>query len=128
MGRSPFFSIKDIYRPSSDTFPEIMALQVGQKVSINVESIPSQEFGIHRSISLYKYIPSTVSSQIEYVVESIDYVPRLSEIGLTAFALRDPRIPSSEHITGWVITSDGYVRETEHFSILYKLSRFHIIE
>jgi len=128
MGRSPFFSIKDISRPSSSTFPGIMELQVGQKVSIDVESISTFQFGIPRSISVYEYTPSAISSDIEYLVESTNYAPGLSEIGLHAFALRDPRIPSSEHITGWVITSDGYVRETEHFSILYKLSRFHIIE
>ena len=126
MGRSPFFSIKNIECPPSVPVPELMTLQVGQIVSINFESFSVGT--IPRSISTYGYTPSCSNSHINYVVESTDYVPELSKIGLSAIALRDPKIPEDEHIVGWVITSDGYVREIEHFGILYKIQTLKIIE
>lgn len=107
---------------------ELTSLKVGQKVKISVQSVSTYQFGIPRSISVYDYTPSDISSHIVYVVESTDYAPGLAEIGLNAIVFKDPQIPESEHIIGWVITSDGYVRETEHYSILYKLNSLHVIE
>mgnify|MGYP003350938062 FL=1 len=61
-------------------------------------------------------------------MDSDDYAPGLSEINLRAIGLRDPRIPTKDHITGWVITTDGYIRETEHFGILHRLNDIEILE
>lgn len=121
MGRYPFFSIHQM-------LSKLTSLKVGQKVNFSVKPVSSRDFGVHRSISVYEYTPSAISSHIVYVVETNDYAPGLSEIGLKAFALKDPQIPDSEHIIGWIITSDGYIRETEHFTIISKLDRLEIIE
>lgn len=133
MGRSPFFTIHQICRPSVDQsltnlqmLTELVSLKVGQKVKFSVKQV--YEFGISRSISVYDYTPSAISSHIEYVVTSTNYAPGLSEIELKAFALKDPSISDKKHIVGWIITSDGYIRETEHYTILYKLDSLKIIE
>jgi hypothetical protein len=134
MGRSPFFTVESIQRPPIDQTSEnlillksLQSLKKEQKVKINIASVPSH-FGLPRSISIYEYTPSAVSSDIVYEVTSSNYEPALGEIGLSAIALRDQRIPEVEHITGWIITSDGYIRETEHYTILYKLNGLKIIE
>ncbi len=134
MGRSPFFSLNQICRPFVGQSLEnlmllesLRSLKQGQKIKISFVGVPSH-FGLPRSISVYEYTPSAVTSDVVYDVTSSDYEPALGEIGLSAIALRDQRIPEAEHITGWIITSDGYIRETEHFGVLYRLSGIEILE
>jgi len=134
MGRSPVFTIGQINCPPVEPSPVLdmlASVKSGQKVKITLqEHKPDhyQKFGIPRSVSVYEYTPSQISSSIEYVVDSDDYAPGLSEINLRAIGLRDPRIPTKDHITGWVITTDGYIRETEHFGILHRLNDIEILE
>ena len=135
MGRSPFFTVESIQLPPIDQSPEnlellklLCSLKTGDKVSINIESRPASIVGIPRSISTYNYTPSSLSKYITYVVTSDNYAPGLSAIGLVAIALADPSIPEDIHIDGWVITSDGFIRETEHFTILCKLNGLEIVE
>jgi hypothetical protein len=134
MGRSPFFTVESIQRPPIDQTPEnlillesLQSLKKGQKIKIYYGVVPTH-YGIPRSISTYEYTPSAVSSNIVYEVTTTDWAPYLSTINLTAIALRDQRIPDTVHITGWIITSDGYIRETEHYTILHKLNGLEIVE
>ena len=134
MGRSPSFTIESIQVPSVDQTTEnlemikdLNSLKEDQKVQITFKS-EFDKFGIYRSISCYDYTPSELSPHITYVVTSNNYEPCFAKIGLNVFALKDPIIPNDIHMTGWVITSDGYIRETEHFTILYKLTGIKIIE
>jgi hypothetical protein len=134
MGRSPFFTVGQIVCPPIEPSPSLdilASVKSGQKVKITLQEHKSdhyQKFGIPRSISVYDYTPSHVSSTIEYVVETDNYIPELSEINLRAIGLRDQRIPTKDHIIGWVITTDGYIRESEHFGILHKLNCIEILE
>ena len=134
MGRTPFFSYDKICRPRVDQsltnlqlLTELQDLQAGQKIKIEFVGVPTH-FGIPRSISVYEYTPSEISSEITYVVDSTNYEPGIASVGLRAIALRDPQISEAEHITGWVITSDGYFRDTEHYTIFYRLKNLTILE
>ena len=134
MGRSPFFTIESIMCPEIEQTSEnlqlleqLKSLKENQRVKITVKCM-ADKLGPSRSISKYEYTPSNVSKRITYNVISTNYAPGLSKIGLVAYLLKDPSIPDEKHINGWVITSDGYIRETEHFSIQFKLHSLQIIE
>ena len=130
MGRSPFFSIDTIVRPPIEQtesnlkmIQTLQSLNKGQCVRITLESTGS----VCRSISVYEYEPSPISSYIVYDVISTNFQPELADINLYAIALKDPTIIDSKHIIGWVITTDGYIRESEHYTIKYKLKSIEIV-
>lgn len=131
MGRSPFFTIHQIVRPPVEQTDEnlkiiqtLSTLVEGQHVRFTCERIDN----LTRTISVYEYTPSPISKHIVYDVVSTNLQPELADINLNAIALKDPAINSSQHIIGWVITSDGYIRETEGYGINYRLKSIEIVE
>ena len=132
MGRSPFFTINQIYQPPVEQSDEnlkiiqtLSTLVEGQRVRFTCVPV---YYGLTRTISVYEYTPSNISHDIVYDVVSTNFEPALADINLTAIALKDPAIISSQHIIGWVLTTDGYIRETEGYGIKYKLNSIEIVE
>jgi hypothetical protein len=123
MGRSPFFTLSQVELSSPTSASDALNdLKVGQLVRFSFgQYIDVTGFsGIHRSISTYQYSPSAVSNNITYEVTSIDAIPAFDELGLRVISLidinhHDPKM----HMNGWYITTDGYVRECEHFGIQF---------
>ena len=121
MGRSPHFTLSQVELPhptsASDALKE---LTVGKRVGftfghcVDDSGLPV----VCRSISTYAYIPSAISNNITYEVTSIDAIPAFAQLGLRVISLIDVHHSNpSMHMDGWYITTDGYVRECEHFGI-----------
>lgn len=122
MGRSPFFTLSQVELPlPTDASEALNELKVGQFVQFsfgkycpNTSGLP----GVYRSISTYEYIPSAVSSRLTYQITSIDAIPAFHDIGLRVISVIDVNHSNPKmHMNGWYITTDGYVRECEHFGI-----------
>ena len=133
MGRSPFFTLNDIpLMKPTDASDALKKLQPGQTIKFRL-STPKYSHEnpfpmLPRSVSTYDYIPSRVSQNITYIVEHVDYITSLSEIGLRVIALIDSKHHSpSEHMYAWYVTTDGYIRECEHFGLLYSIESIEVI-
>lgn len=123
MGRSLTFTLEDIYypKPLPSSF-DLSTLKVGENIKIHYEKEKQEESrGLERSVSCYGKIPSPISDISIYVVESIDYQQDL-ENNIRVIVVRDINIHQDNHIYSWCITTDGYIREIEHFGILYKIN------
>lgn len=131
MGRSPFFTLSDVPTHSATTTSEIIkSLKKGQKIRMNLTNFQSDKSGcnIHRSISTYSYEPSALRSGKTYVVQEIDYIPVFNQINLRVIALIDSHHPHPEnHMYGWYVTTDGYIRECEHFGIMKVVESIEIL-
>jgi len=121
MGRSPFFTLSQVERPQpTDASDALKNLKVGELVQFSFARYTAEGDTprVFRSISTYSYVPSVVSSNITYKITSIDAIPAFDEIGLRAISLIDVNhYDPMNHMDGWYITTDGYVRECEHFGI-----------
>lgn len=122
MGRSPFFTLSQVeLPPPTDASEALTELKVGQFVQFsfgkycpNTSGLP----GVYRAISTYEYTPSAVSSILTYQITSIDVIPAFHELGIRVISLIDVNHTNPKmHMDGWYITTDGYVRECEHFGI-----------
>jgi hypothetical protein len=125
MGRSPNFVFnRDVEFPvHRDTAPIISELVPGQQVRLAVDNFftsseddPYVPHFVTRTVSTYNFTPSPVEGVV-LVVDNIDCDENFVSRGLRCIAFRDPMIPKHEHIYAWVVTTDGYVRETEHYGI-----------
>lgn len=123
MGRSLTFTMDDIYypKPLPSSF-DLSSLKVEENIKIYYEKEKQEEpRGLQRSVSCYRKNPSPISDISVYVVESIDYQQDLKN-NIRVIVVRDININKDNHIYSWCITTDGYIREIEHFSILYKIN------
>ena len=122
MGRSPHFTLSQVELPHPTSASDALKdLKVGQRVRfsfgrrIDETGLPL----VYRAISTYEYTPSAVSNNITYEVTSIDAIPAFAQLGLRVISLIDVHHSNpSMHMDGWYITTDGYVRECEHFGIM----------
>ncbi len=81
-----------------------------------------------RTVSTYDYEPSVFSEHLEYRVIHTDFYQDLAQFGLRAISFIDTQHTNpTNHIDTWVITTDGYVREAEHFGLLYTLASVKIL-
>jgi hypothetical protein len=90
-----------------------------------MDSLYSQR--VHRTPSTYRCATSPIDAQ-ELVVDEIDIDSSLNKHGVRALALRDPSIPKEAHMYAWFVTTDGYVRECEHYGIMCMLATVEVIE
>lgn len=120
MGRSPFFNIDNIELPEEKPACAaiLKALQPGQRVRVTCSD--RYEARAHRTPSNYGYATSSYYDT-ELIVDSINIDPALNKLGIRAIALREPGISESDHFYTWYITTDGYVRECEHYGIMHML-------
>lgn len=116
MGRSPFFN------PGQINFPK--SLPVSDKLSKLVKGdyvwlmigMNSKPMSVCRTVSTYSYLTS--STNIRLIVDSINYEKNIFDgTEVRCIVFRDPDIPPDNHMYSWCITTDGYMRETEHFGI-----------
>lgn len=124
MGRSLMFSYNNISKPAPISIDVLSLLKrrfIVSNFSIK-KGIESNEFmpsTVTRSPSTYKYRESLINPGIQYIVDNDNYDPTLfAKTGLRAFALRDVSIQEDNHIATWIITTDGYVRESEDYGII----------
>jgi hypothetical protein len=129
MGRSPFFTLSHIELPSPTSTSDALAkLTVGQIVRFTFANVPYQKCQLPRAISTYGYTPSGISKDITYQVTSTDAIPCFSQIGLRAISLIDINHSNPQlHINGWYITTDGYVRECEHFGTNFVIDEVFVL-
>ncbi len=115
MGRSPTFSFsRDVVFPKpSPSSTKISQLVVGQQIKLTTKRF--KPFIVCRSASTYRLATSSVHSVL--VVDSIDYDAEFHSNGIRCIVLRNPSVPLDGHIYTWVLTTDGYIRESEHFGI-----------
>ena len=127
MGRSPLFEFKKYveFLEELSSSDELTGLLVGQHVILNINSYTttpvqrSQPMTLCRSISTYdKY---TSSTQTTLVVDHIDFDTDFNEHGIRCIVLRDPDISIENHMYAWCVTTDGYLREIEHYGIIGKV-------
>lgn len=122
MGRSPFFKIDSIELPEEKPACAAIleALQPGQRVRITCSEDKEYHVGVHRTPSNYGYATSSYYDT-DLIVDSINVDSALNKLGIRAIALREPDISESDHFYTWYITTDGYVRECEHYGIMHVL-------
>jgi hypothetical protein len=124
MGRSPDFSLFSIEQPQHVPSATILEqLKVDEQVQITFsEPYADHEQRIFRAVSVYYCEPSHLSKHNTYRVTDINYHPVFQQIGLRVITLIDVNHPNpSNHIDAWVITTDGFIRECEHFGLMYKI-------
>ena len=124
MGRSPYFSVSHIEQPQHVQSANVLQqLKVEDLVQITFSNPHNdREQHIYRAVSLYYNEPSPLSSHATYRVSDTNYHPEFEQIGLRVITLIDVDHPNpSNHIDAWVITTDGFIRECEHFGLMYKI-------
>jgi hypothetical protein len=129
MGRSPFFTLSNV--PLLPTLPssvQLKQLKVGDKIKISFSERTDEKAGFPaRSVSTYDYVPSPLSTELVYVITNTDVCSSFHEIGLNLISvISASHLDPSNHMDGWYITTDGYIRECEHFGILYKIDSIEI--
>lgn len=130
MGRSPFFTLASIERPAPvDGIDDMIApLQANMRVKFTFVTKRGDEDRLIRSISTYLYEPSPVSNILVYKIVSTDAIPEFTEVGLKVISVISDSHPNPQnHMDGWYITSDGYVRECEHFGIMCMITCVEIL-
>lgn len=125
MGRSPYFSVSDIEQPQPVKSANVLQqLKVEDRVQITFSN-PHNDANsprVYRAVSVYYCEPSPLSSHATYRVTATNYHPEFEKIGLRVITLIDVTHPNpSNHIDAWLITTDGYIRECEHFGLMYKI-------
>lgn len=119
MGRSPLFTFDKVEFPLEKPAcaAELETLRVGQRVRITCDDSESKyNTRVHRTPSTYG-CESSHYHNTELIVDNINVEPDLNKYGVRAIAFRDPSISKDNHIYTWYVTTDGYVRESEHFCI-----------
>ena len=128
MGRSPFFNVDEIdipvEKPACAAILE--TLQPGQLVCITYDANAECNQRVYRTVSSYGLDTSSITAEV-LVVDEINIDASLNKLGIRALAFRDPEIPKNEHIYTWYVTTDGYVRECEHYGIMMMLSSVEVL-
>ena len=128
MGRSFSFDVYKVEYPAVK--PACAAiletLQPGQRVRLTIDMESPYSNRVHRTPSTYSCATSQIGAQ-ELVIDEIDIDPSLNAHGVRALALRDPSIPKEAHMYEWFITTDGYVRECEHYGIMSVLETIELL-
>jgi len=117
MGRSFYFDFcRDVLFPSKlSSSDDLSRLTVGQIVELDIRPNTAPR-PVCRCVSTYGATPSSHHSS-QLIVENCDYYKDFNEHGIRCIVFRDVTIPKEEHIYAWCVTTDGYVREIEHFGI-----------
>jgi hypothetical protein len=124
MGRSPFFKLSDIELPGSRPIcNELMNLKPGDHIQFTKLEYSGR---ITRQPSVYYGRPSGTKAPV-LIVDSIDYEPEMSAYGIRFLVLRDANIEPDNHSITWVVSTDGYVREVEHYGIMYLIDEIKIL-
>lgn len=126
MGASPFFNaateVKLIDQADQPECADILkTLKKGDRVRVKCTKLR-----VTRTASTYGQKMSSVDGEL--VVDNIDAASVLNQHGLRAIALRNPAISEDEHINAWYITTDGCVRESEHYGIMHMITDVEVIE
>jgi hypothetical protein len=129
MGRSPFFNVDSVTFPAEKpACAAVLAdLQPGQRVRITCD--PDSEYSnrAHRTPSNYGYATSSYYDT-ELIVDHINIDPTLNKHGVRAIAFRNPELSKDSHYYTWYATTDGFVRECEHYGIMQVLATVEVIE
>lgn len=124
MGRSPNFSYDGIEFPSPSKVSEkLKQLKVGQKIRLDIS--PYRSKTISRTVSTYGY--NTSSTYSDLIVDYIDGDFNLHPYDVKSILLREPSINNDSHYYDWVLTTDGFIRECEHYGILSKVDSIEIL-
>lgn len=129
MGRSPFFNVDFVNIPvEKPACAAILGtLQPGQHVRFTYNANAECNQRAYRTVSSYGLDTSSITADV-LVVDEIDKDSSLNKLGLRALAFREPWIPKNKHIYTWYVTTDGYVRECEHYGIMMMLSSVEVLE
>lgn len=140
MGRSPNFTIVSVplyaVLPVSETLQQ---LKKGDKVKIVFKEF--KECTISRSISIYNIDEyeydyeqnclidaSTERKEPIYEITNVDAIEEFHKIGLNVISLIPENYPNPEKYRDtWYITTDGYCRECEHFTVLSQIESIQIM-
>lgn len=138
MGRSPSFTIKDVilpeFLPSSEKLSNLNNGQIVKLITAPNNdmkpdtSSPNNDMkpALFRSISTYGQ--QTSSTDTTLIVDDINFCDGFKEFGIGCIVFRDPNIPIENHMYAWCVTTDGYIREIEHYGIIGKILDVEIIE
>jgi len=132
MGRG-LITLADIHTPSPIILvaDKLAQLVDGQKIQFTFSQyVRNDGCKIYRSISVRADdIPSSIQNGITYRIISTNIEPCINRINLRAISIievdhEDP----SHHMNAFYITTDGYVRESEHFGIFAKIDDVIVVE
>jgi hypothetical protein len=124
MGRSLHFSYSEIELPyQSPASEKIQQLQTGQKIKLIISSFNTKI--IRRSVSNYGFKTSNIYKEL--IIDSNDSDINLHPFGLRSILLRDSSLEYASQFYEWILTSDGYIRESEHYGILYIVNDIEIL-
>ena len=128
MGRSFSFNVDSVEFPAEKPAcaAQLETLQPGQRVRITCDHDAPASQRVHRSPSSYGCTTSSFTRDL--VVDDINVDPALNKHGVRAIAFRNPTIPKDEHFYTWYVTTDGYVRECEHYGIMKVIASVKVLE
>ncbi len=129
MGRSPFFNVDSVTFPAEKpAYAAVLAdLQPGQHVCITCNTDSEYSNRAHRAPSNYGCLTSSYDDTL-LVVDHINIYPDLNKHGVRAIAFRDPKRSKDDHIYTWYATTDGFIRESEHFGIMQEIATVEVIK
>lgn len=129
MGRSPLFNVDTVEFPDKKPACAVVLadLQPGQRVRLVCDPDSEYSMRAHRTASNYGYATSSYYDT-ELIVDNINVDPALNKHGVRAIAFREPSISKDDHYYMWYVTTDGYVRECEHYGIMQMLATVEVIE
>jgi hypothetical protein len=143
MGRSPSHTIKKVKRPNSlHSSVKVSKLSKGQTIKLftvpnndtmtdtsspnndtmtdtsspNNHTMPPVLF---RCVSTYGQETSSTNDTL--IVDNINFDTDFNEHGIRCIVLRNPDISIENHMYAWCVTTDGYLREIEHYGIIGKV-------
>lgn len=127
---------EDQYQDEFNLYDYLDMLKKGDEIKIN--TCHTRLYNNPRSVSIdFTMHWSSINSDITYVVDNDNYegflnVRSFEHFGKTytfkSIALRDITIPYEDHTYLWLLTNDGYIRECEHYTKMYKITGIEIIE
>jgi len=98
--------------PMTDT-TIISHLQQGDIVQLNYIDTNNDRLSHYSNI-----IENTSKLNVDLIIDSINADASFyKNNGIYVLLLRDTTIPQEQHQYAWVLTSDGYIRECEHYII-----------
>ena len=119
MGRSIEYSPEKVDCPEPKTQQSVLEVISALKEGMIVEVVfvDNRNDALVRSPS--NYGKQTSSYDEELVIDSINADDEFfQKRGIRVLLLRNIQIPQDEHQPVWVLTTDGYIRESEEYAIL----------
>jgi len=122
MGRSFYFSFNNIALPSEVPIVSHILKQCKNDDLITIEIDTTYEpLTFPRAPSTYGHMPVLLANDTYKIINN-DFESISGHVGIRALYVR-PYPDKEELISSWIITTDGYVRDIEGYTVVAKLEK-----